>query len=116
MARAKFWTEDKIAKASKLWNEGMVAEKIAEQFGVSRGSLSGIAACYRDRFPARIKPEAYIPVRMEPKRPVLEIVKPAPPRRTYIAGKWVEHVKRTTISGAVVTMPRVSFIDGGDEE
>ena len=110
-ANARFWTEDKIAKASTMWNDGVVSYKIAEAFGVSRGSLSGIAVYYRDLFPSRVKPKIGQRIEVAP-IPVIESRASEPTRRTYIAGKWVDHVKRKTTTGAVVTMPRVSFIDG----
>lgn len=113
MKERRVWTEDKLNEAARLWDDGLTAAKIAETLGVTLGSFLGTSSQRRDQFPMRVKPaekavEA-VPVIAAPK---LALVVPEPPRRTYIAGQWVEHVKRTTSSGAVVTLPRVSFIDG----
>lgn len=113
MSRARFWTEDKIVKASRLWNSGVVSEKIAAEFGVSRGSLSGIAAHYREHFPLRTKPKYTLPVslKVEP-APILSVV-PKPKRlKSFVGDRWVDRVPYTTISGAVVSLPRVSILNG----
>lgn len=104
------WTPDRIAEAARLWNGGMPARTIAARMGVSWGALSSITCNYRYLFPARIKPKYTLPTDylQDNAAPPLNL----PSRRTYIDGRWIEHVKRTTQSGAVVTLPRVSFIDG----
>ena len=107
------WTPERIEEASKLWNGGMPARTIAARMGVSWSSLSSITCNYRHLFPARTKAKFTLPTDYHQDN-VIQIAAP-PPRRPCVAGVWVEHVKRTTISGAVVTMPRVSFIDGARE-
>ncbi len=113
MGRHIVWTEEKLEEASRLWGEGISASKIAAQLGVTLGSFLGTTSFKRERFPIRFKPaEKPQPAPRKAPKPVLALVPKEPPRRTFIAGQWIEHVKRTTQSGAVVTMPRVSFIDG----
>lgn len=98
-------TRERIAEVAKLWSEGLSTLQIAAQLGIPKGTICSTAIRHRDLFPARMAMYR-------------RIVKPPVPqpgkavKKTYIAGQWVEHVKRTTQSGAVVTMPRVSFIDG----
>jgi len=117
MGRYIVWTEERLDEASRLWGQGLTAARIAEQLGVTLGSFLGTSSLQRDRFPMRMKAKSEIEVIPAPSIEMpAPVVAPEPVvRRTYIAGKWVEHVKRTTISGAVVTLPRVSFIDGGRE-
>lgn len=114
MRAPRVWTEDRIAEACRLWNEGLSAAKIAAQLGVTLGSFLGTTSHQREKFPVRMKAKPQIQVReteaVEVVAPV-ETLAPAP-RRTNIAGQWIEHVKKTTRNGAVITMPRVSFIDG----
>jgi GcrA cell cycle regulator len=76
-----FWTEDRIARAAKIWNDGGSGGEVARQLGCSRNAAIGIAYRNPDLFntkPKRIK-LARLP-RQEPKfRP--KSVKPiAPPR------------------------------------
>ena len=111
----RVWTEEKLNEAARLWSQGLTATRIAELLGVTEGSFRGTSSLQRDRFPTRVKskPEAQAEAIVEAPLPI-EKPKPAV-RRTYIAGKWVEHVKRKTITGAVVTVARVEFIDGARE-
>jgi len=114
MANRVVWTEEKLNEAARLWDAGVPSSKIAEAIGVTKGSMSGTASMRRDIFPAR--QWAKEPVVEKAAKTVPEpVIDEPPPRCTFIAGKWVEHVKRTTSTGAVVTMPRVSFIDGERE-
>lgn len=118
MRERRVWTEDKLNEAAQLWDAGLTAAKIAETLGVTLGSFLGTSSLKRELFPVRMKPKGEAEVEAEEvPEPVMvaeaatEEPKPAV-RHTYIDGRWIEHVKRTTQSGAVVTMPRVSFIDG----
>lgn len=118
MSERRVWTEEKLNEAAKLWDEGHTASRIAAQLGVTIGSFLGTSSLQRERFPIRMKPKPAIQITPAP---IVEAPAPVEPvqvaiRRTYIAGQWVEHVKRTTTTGAVVTMPKVSFIDGMREE
>src|SRR6478752_1363123 len=110
---ADVWTEEKLEEASRLWDKGVPAATIAAQLGVTLGSFLGTTSFKRERFPIRFKPaEKPQPAPRRVPKPVLTLVPKEPPRRTFFEGCYIEHVKRTTSTGAVVTMPRVSFIDG----
>lgn len=97
---------DRIEQAAQLWDKGLTVSQISAELGIPKGTVCSTALRHRDRFPKRQEMNRPIP------KPVLKLVPKEPPRRTYFEGRWIEHVKRTTQSGAVVTMPRVSFIDG----
>lgn len=91
-----FWTEDKIARAAKLWQDGVPAQEIADVFGSKKNTVINMASRHRDRFPTR-----------QPKRPAPETVaEPVEPIR------HPDRVTRITLSGAEVTLPRVPLIDG----
>ena len=98
-------TEERIAEAAKLWSEGLSTLQIAARMGIPKGTICSTAVRHRSLFPVRMAMYRPIPkpATPKPKRPV---------GKTFIEGQWIEHVKRTTSTGAVVTMPRVSFIDG----
>lgn len=89
-----FWTEERIAKAQKHWEEGLPARAIADLLGSTKNTVISMAHRNRERFPERQKSRQAIAYE-------------APGRKVY-----PDRVKRTTISGAVVTMPRVPTIDG----
>lgn len=108
------WTPERIEEAARLWSTGMPGKTIALRMGVSWGSLSSITCNHRHLFPLRMKAKFSLPSDFRHGNDVPRAA--IPPRRTFIDGQWVEHVKRTTSTGAVVTMPRVSFIDGAKEE
>ncbi len=91
------WTEEKITRAAKLWEEGQTAKAIGEVFGVKDHAIVNLARRYRDRFPARQAAQRPLPAPIL--EPVARILHP-------------DRVKRVTISGAEVTMPRVPYIDG----
>jgi len=92
-----FWTEDKIARAAKLWQDGVPAQEIAEAFGSRKNTVINMASRNRDRFPSR-----------QPRREPQEALLVEPPQPIH----HPDRVKRVTISGAEVTLPRVPFIDG----
>ncbi|MDK4736913.1 GcrA family cell cycle regulator [Rhizobium sp. CNPSo 3490] len=94
--RDLFWTEDKIVKAQKLWQEGLSARQIAELFGSKKNTVINMAHRNRDRFPPRQDP-----------RKTLAVAGAAPAPISH-----PDRVRRVTLSGAEVTMPRVPTIDG----
>ncbi|WP_042118053.1 GcrA family cell cycle regulator [Rhizobium etli] len=94
--RDLFWTEDKIVKAQKLWQEGFSARQIAELFGSKKNTVINMAHRNRDRFPSRQDARKQLAVAG---------AAPAPMRHP-------DRVRRVTLSCAEVTMPRVPTIDG----
>lgn len=91
------WTEEKIARAAKLWEEGQTSKAIGDVFGVKDHAIINLARRYRDRFPMRQSAPRPLPAPIP--EPAVRILHP-------------DRVRRVTISGAEVTMPRVPFIDG----
>jgi hypothetical protein len=47
------WAEEEIAEASRLWNDGFSAARIAEKLGRTRNMVVGIAMRNREMFPNR---------------------------------------------------------------
>lgn len=47
------WEPDMIARAAALWKEGLSYTQIADEFGCTRGSISGITNRHPDKFPLR---------------------------------------------------------------
>lgn len=47
------WEGEVLAEASRMWSSGDTITKIAERFGVTRNSVSGITERRRDMFPHR---------------------------------------------------------------
>lgn len=88
--------------AEKLWRQGVTGTAIAKKLGVKMRQVYTLAENNRDRFPVRV-PKLSAPgvVVMTMPRTQAEVPKMKPDR-----------VSRITISGARVTMPRVTFIDG----
>lgn len=92
---------------SELWAEGVSATDIATRFGVTRRTVYNFAEYHRDQFPVR-----------QHKKPFNHVVRCREPKLAASAPKKVakalspNHVRRTTISGAVVTLPRIPTIDG----
>lgn len=98
--KVKSWENAKINKAVKLWAEGISVHFMAQSLGVSKDAVIGLCYRRRDLFPAR---RAVEPVKKNSPTPEPIVVERIlPPDR----------VKRVTISGASVTMPRITFIDG----
>lgn len=86
--------------ASELWKQGMTAHAIAVATGVSSGAAyHRIHKTHPELFP---KLRAVVPaasVHQEPK--------------SFIGnGRWVGRVPYTTFAGAVVSLPRVSILNG----
>jgi len=98
-----------VKSASQMWADGVPAGKIAEAFNLERQYLYNYADKHRDHFPVRQTKQRkevnnYVSTRA-PTGPRIwpdRIPKPLPPDR----------VRRTTHSGAVVTLPRIPTIDG----
>ncbi|TCV66299.1 GcrA cell cycle regulator [Neorhizobium sp. S3-V5DH] len=95
------WTEDRLAEASAMWKGGTLTADMAEHFGTTEDSISNLAGSRRDLFPHRKNyfRRAAAPVRSE---------KP----RTEVLPSYPDRVMRRTAAGALVTLPRVVFIDG----
>lgn len=98
-----------VNKASKMWADGVPAGKIADHLGLGRQYLYNYADKHRDNFPVR---------QVKERKPVANYVgtkTPTPPRvRPERLPKPLpaDRVRRTLISGAVVTLPRIPTIDG----
>ncbi|MGD9476975.1 hypothetical protein [Shinella sp. G-2] len=157
--RAIVWTQETMAQAARLWAGGETSTHIARQFGISRGSFSGMAARNRHLFPPKTASAIPLPkagpwtaeaiatcIRLRrggmtmkaiaevigvkkatvenlarkrrdlfeaPAVPVVaEAAAPAPARkRSFVGDRWVERVPYVTISGAVVSLPRISLLE-----
>ena len=105
------WTPDRMERAVTLWSDGVPEIEIAKKLGATRGAFASVVCYKRHLFPLRGKPKFTLPQLDAPKAEPEADSRDAT-RRTNIAGKWVYHVKRKTISGAIVTLPRISCIDG----
>lgn len=95
------WTEEKLRECVRLIRAGMIQHDVAEKIGMTRGAVAYLVTKSPELFTDA--PPKSADVILHPKAKL---------RRTWFEGRWIEHVKRTTQSGAVVTLPRVSFIDG----
>lgn len=100
-----------IHQASGMWADGVPALEIAERLGCTRRYFYNFAEHHREHFPVRQekkKVHHYVGTRH-----------PTPPRirRPERLPKILppDQVRRTTISGAVVTLPRIPTIDGNAE-
>lgn len=102
-------SQETIAAAAKMWAEGAVVSQISESLGIPRNTICSLASRLRDAFPQRTTSPRV-------KAKIAQMVPAKPSRRTYIAGKWVEHATRVLPDGSSVTLPRVSFIDGARED
>lgn len=96
-----------LHRASDMWADGLSAMEIAERLGCSRRYLYNFAEHHREHFPVRQdkkKVQHYVSTksREEPRVWPDRLPKPLPPDR----------VRRVTVSGAVVTLPRIPTIDG----
>lgn len=92
-----------IDEAEKLWRQGISGTAIAEKLGVKMRQIYTLAESNRDRFPLRVaKVRSKGVVVMELTPVVASPKRPAHPDR----------VTRVTFSGAHVTLPRVTFLDG----
>lgn len=96
--RGTKWDKEKIDECLRLRKAGKTMKAISSIIGITENSVAHVIRKHKALFDA---PAA--PVEIEPMRQS---------RRSFIAGKWVERVPFVTISGAVVSLPRVSIING----
>lgn len=94
------WTKEKVAECVRLRKAGKTITATALAIGMPRASVDSLIRKRPDWFEAE-----------KPKEVFLEAPK-HPRRRSFIADRWVERIPYTTISGAVVSLPRVSIING----
>lgn len=88
---------DWLRKAVALWMSGKNANEIAKATGIKGSTVYHRIYARPDLFPA---------VRMI-------VAAPAAGNKTYIGNdRWVDRVPYTTISGAVVSLPRISILNG----
>lgn len=87
-------------KATELWMQGMTAHGIAVATGVTSGAAyHRIHKTHPELFPAHRSASPVVVQHHEPK--------------SYIGnGRWVDRVSYTTFAGAVISLPRVSIING----
>ncbi|MFC3072371.1 hypothetical protein [Shinella pollutisoli] len=92
-----------LKKASALWMEGKTAHAIAVATGISSGAAyHRIKKQHPELFPAQRCAALVVEKQAE-----------SPEPRSYIGnGRWVDRVPYTTLAGSVVTLPRVSMING----
>jgi GcrA cell cycle regulator len=83
--------------AEKLWRAGLSGDDIAKEFGITRNQVYWLIDRNRERFPRRI-------IRMG--SPAEIAIKSNP------STNYPDRVTRITPTGARITLPRVSFIDG----
>ncbi len=88
------WTDRMINTAISLRAEGAGARRIGQVLGINKTTVSEYIA----RHPGLFQPMD------EPK---VDRV-----RRSIIGDRLVDRISYTTISGAVVSLPRISMIDG----
>jgi len=96
MSNTVTWTGERLDRAVRLWRLGISTAEIAEMFGVSYGTIQSLACYRRDLFPDRGR--AFKPVEIDP--------------QVFAPKTTADRVTRTTLSGANITLPRVTFIDG----
>ena len=101
-ARRGKWTKDKIETCSRLWASGMTQSAIGKQIRMTKFEVDALMRKRRDIFPMGVD-------RHKPAAGVVAIA--APVDRSWIGDRWVDWVSYTTISGAVVTLPRVSILN-----
>ena len=101
------WTDEEIAEAARLWAKGLSLIRMSIALDRTERAIDQMVRRNRPRFPPR--PAG------KPKRRV----QPVEDRRTYVEPPpralptlTADRVRRTTISGAKITLPRVTFIDG----
>jgi len=96
MSNTVTWTGARLDLAVMLWRLGVSTSNIADALGVTYPAIQSLTCYRRDLFPDRGR--AFKPVEATP-----EVLAPK------VAS---DRVTRTTISGAKITLPRVTFIDG----
>lgn len=106
------WTDEDKASAARMWAKGASAFRISIAFDCTEYAVIRLTRRNRSMFPPR--PPGPKPVRF----------KEQPDRKAYQEEQVpralptinADRVRRTTISGAKVTLPRVPFIDGHYQE
>lgn len=97
MSRPIKWTDEMIEKAVEMRANGAGCLSIGKTLGISKTTVADYIARYWPVF--------------HPKAPAGD--ERAATRRHYIGNeRWVERVAHTTVSGAVVSLPRVSILNG----
>lgn len=96
-------SDEGMILAEKLWREGLSGTVIAKKLGVGMRQIYSLADTRRDRFPRRTINKAISPGVVVLTMPRADAE--SPPMKP-------DRVLRITFSGARVTMPRVTFIDG----
>ena len=101
------WTEEEIADAAKLWAKGLSLIRMSIALDRTERAIDQMVRRNRPLFPRR-------PAGKPKKR-----ARPPEDRRTYeepppraLPTLTADRVRRKTISGANITLPRVTFIDG----
>lgn len=109
MSGTEKWSQERIERASRLWAGRMPADDIARIMGVSPSAFSWVTTRYRNMFPLRQKPKYTLPSDLK-----ASAVQPRPGDRQWsrIGDRRVERVPYTTFAGAVVSLPRVSILNG----
>lgn len=99
-----------VSKASRMWADGVPAGEIATALCIERQYLYNYADKHRDEFPVR-----QTKLRKEVANYVsTKVATPARIRRPERLPKILpaDQVRRVTLSGAIVTLPRIPTIDG----
>ena len=94
--------DSQIQKASRLWKAGFRAKEIANKLGrdITTANVYDHARRNREQFPIR--------TRTGSPYQVMNV--------TGLKGWDGKTTRRKTIGGAIITLPRISFIDGPHEE
>jgi GcrA cell cycle regulator len=90
-----------------MWKAGKAATRIAVAFDVSEESIRNLTRRNRSMFPHRQEH-----TRTHTPRESVKHERPVEVAEESAQTVFSDRVTRRTISGAKVTMPRVSFIDG----
>lgn len=107
---------EKLRQASEMWKQGGLARDIAKLMGIKVEALAGLCIKYRSMFPKRSKRRLIIngvsqriPLpegqTVTPRKKKEEPPAPPPPQVFEDRMGWI------TVSGAAVTLPRISFIE-----
>jgi hypothetical protein len=98
-------TPEWYEQVAELWAAGKTCGEISAITGDNRNTISSRMWRRRDLFPIRYDERGRKP------KPEVRVIDGN--RRHYIGnGRWVDRVPYTTISGAVVSLPRVSILNG----
>ena len=106
------WTEENKQAAAQLWAKGLAIYRIAVAFDTSEDAIGCLAKRNRSMFPKRPPaPKRNYYRREGANDPIIRRFEPPKPQQPKVRA-YADRVTRHTISGAKVTMPRVTFIDG----